>query len=116
MQNLKPHEYASAFPMMTETEYAELLESMKADGYHQHEPIMLYNGQILDGRNRHRAAQELNIMPMFVQFSGDDEAAYKYARSTNLARKHWSLDQLAAIGLDLEPIEAKLAKERMSAG
>jgi 16S rRNA G966 N2-methylase RsmD len=111
----EPHEYANIFPMMTPKEYAELLDSMKADGYHQHEPIMLYGGAILDGRNRYHAAQELNILPMFVKFDGDDEAAYKYTRATNLARKHWSLDQLAAIGLDLIPIETELAKKRKSA-
>lgn len=113
---MQAHQYANAFPMMTDKEYSDLIESMKSDGYHQHEPIMLYKGQILDGRNRHKAAQELNIMPMFVKFDGDDEAAYKYARSTNLARKHWSLDQLAVIGLDLEPIEKEFAAQRMKAG
>jgi site-specific DNA-methyltransferase (adenine-specific) len=102
--------------MMSDKEYHELLESMKKDGYHENEPIVLYEGAILDGRNRYKAAQELNILPMFTQFAGDKQAAYNFARSSNMARKHWSSDQWAMIATDLLPYERELAKSRMLAG
>ena len=113
---MQAHPHADLFPMMSETEYTELLKSMKQDGYHENEPIMLYEGMILDGRNRYKASQELNILPMFTQFIGDNQSAYNLARSSNLARKHWSSDQWAMIAIDLLPYEREMAKARMSAG
>jgi len=112
----EPHEYANLFPMMRESEYQELLDSMKKNGYFSSCPIILFESAILDGRNRYRAAQELNILPMFVQFAGDKFQAYEYARATNFAHKHWTDDQLSVIALDLMPYETELAKQRKSAG
>ena len=110
------HEYANLFPMMTDREFSELVESMKRDGYHEYSPIVIYQGMILDGRNRYRAADTVGVLPMLTQFVGDDEAAYQFAKSNNLARKHWDPDQLAVIALDIEAVEAERAKARMLAG
>ena len=53
MDKLELHPLADLFPMMTDEELDELGEDMLKLG--QREPIWLYEGKILDGRNRYRA-------------------------------------------------------------
>jgi ParB-like chromosome segregation protein Spo0J len=60
------HRYANLFPLMEGPEFAELVEDIRANGLH--EPIMLHEGKILDGRNRYRACEKANIAPRFLQF------------------------------------------------
>ena len=63
MINVPFHELANIFPMMSPDEYAALLADMRANGYDETAPIVLYEGQILDGRNRWKAARELGREP-----------------------------------------------------
>jgi ParB-like chromosome segregation protein Spo0J len=53
---MQSHELAECFPLIAGNEFAELVASIRARG--QHEPITLFNGLILDGRNRYRACLE----------------------------------------------------------
>jgi hypothetical protein len=46
---------ADLFPRMTEAEFTALVEDIKANGLRQ--PIVLYQGKILDGRHRQDAAK-----------------------------------------------------------
>lgn len=63
------HPAADAFPMMDSSRYAELRDDIAANG--QREPITLYDGAILDGRNRYRACEELGLAPLTRTFEGD---------------------------------------------
>ena len=51
MQNvdLEFHDYAQLFPLIVGDEYQALLDDIDANG--QREPIVLYEGKILDGRS-----------------------------------------------------------------
>jgi len=49
--HLKIHPAAELFPLMSEPELRELGEDIKAKGTIHH-PIVLYQGKLLDGRNR----------------------------------------------------------------
>ena len=69
MTELKTHKAASAFPMMDNKRFAELLEDIRQNG--QHVPITLCDGEILDGRNRAKACLQLGITPRTEQYSGD---------------------------------------------
>jgi len=109
------HEYANLFPMMNEKEFEDLCSSISR-GYHAQNPIIIYQGKILDGRNRQRACERVNVLAMYSEFVGTDDEAFEYAKDNNLTRKHWTADQLAMIALELEPIEAERARQRMSAG
>jgi ParB-like chromosome segregation protein Spo0J len=91
---MKPHQYADLFPMMGEAEYAALLDSMRS-GYDETVPIVTYEGQILDGRNRYRAANELGITPPFVEYTGDDPLGFVIRH--NLTRRHLNESQRAMI-------------------
>lgn len=93
--DLEPHALADLFPMMNDDDYARLRESMRT---RQFEPIVLYEGKILDGRNRWRACRELDI-PCFrrsfnPQREGDPLA---FVIAKNLARRHLTTSQRALI-------------------
>jgi hypothetical protein len=62
-QDLLPfHPLAKNFPLMNGSEFNELVADVKANNG-LHEPITLYQGKILDGRNRHRACLKAKVEP-----------------------------------------------------
>lgn len=58
---MKIHPIASLVPDFTKEEYEALVGDIKQNG--QIDPIMTYEGQIIDGRHRFKACQELGIEP-----------------------------------------------------
>jgi ParB-like chromosome segregation protein Spo0J len=103
MQEYKYHRFADAFPMMSALEYRELVADINAHG--QREPITRYQQEILDGRNRDKACQELGIKPMYTDFEGNDEEALALAISMNVVRRHLSQSQLAMVAADLSGLQ-----------
>jgi hypothetical protein len=70
---------------MSEEEHSALVEDLKANGMRI--PITLYQGKILDGRARYRAANVAGVAITHTAFEGDDDAARHYVMSTNLHRR-----------------------------
>jgi hypothetical protein len=69
------HPYADKFPMLPESELAELAESIRANGLRS--PVVLTpDGLILDGRNRYAACQQVEVEPETVIYEGADLAEY----------------------------------------
>jgi ParB-like chromosome segregation protein Spo0J len=91
----QPHPYANIFPMMSDEEMTSLVASMKENGYDPLIPIVLYDGMILDGRNRYAAAQKAGVEPTFMRYEGDDVLAY--AIRLNLQRRHLDSTQRAVV-------------------
>ena len=54
---MKFHEYAGLFPLLTGEEFDALVADIEKNGLI--EPVWLYEGKILDGRNRYRACLDL---------------------------------------------------------
>ena len=90
---LEYHPVANAFPLLEGDEFAELVADVKAHGVS--EPIWLYEGKILDGRNRHRAAQAAGVACPTRTYDGDDPVAFIVSK--NLLRRHLSESQRAMI-------------------
>lgn len=103
------HELANIFPMMDESAFAELKADIAKNG--QHEPIWIYNGEILDGRNRHKACIELEIEPVCKTYTGDSPAAFVW--SLNGPRRHLTSSQKAAISVEFLPWLEAEAKTRL---
>ncbi len=95
----KSHPLADLFPMMSKDELAALVEDVRDRGVQR--PIVLLDGQVLDGRNRYMAAREAEVGYRVVDFTGPDPVAFVV--SENLRRRHLSDSQRAMVA-------AKLAK------
>lgn len=81
-QKLKVHPFAATYPPMSETELEALTADIAERGLQR--PIVLYQGQILDGRNRYAACEKAGIEPAFVEYEGDDPLGQ--VNSLNLSR------------------------------
>lgn len=95
MINYSLHEYCSLFPVASDADASMLIDDIRRHGLM--DAITLYQGKILDGRNRYTACRILGIDPRFVQFDGDEEAALEYVISKNLARRHLNESQRAMV-------------------
>jgi len=106
------HPAADIFPTMSEAEIKDLAEDIKANGLHV--PIVLHEGQILDGRNRLAACKLAGVEPVTVNYTGNDPVAFVWAQ--NVLRRHLTEDQKAALAVEMEPLFAEQARMRMLAG
>lgn len=112
------HPYANLFPMMPDAELAYIVEDMKANGYDPSMPVITYEGQILDGRNRFKAAELAGVEPSFVEYQGDDALAYVIRH--NLHRRHLNESQRAVVAGRLATMTqadgARLTHEKLDRG
>lgn len=109
------HPAATAFPMMSDDEIESLAEDIKENG--QTDPIVILDGEILDGRHRAKACEIAGVTPMVTKLTRVDvPSPVQYVVSKNLHRRHLSASQRAALALELEPLFKEEAKERALAG
>jgi cell pole-organizing protein PopZ len=104
------HPIADVWPVMDEVKLAELAEDIKKNG--QLVPIWLYEGKILDGRNRWAACKIAGVTPKTQEYTGDEPTAFAVA--LNDRRRHMNKGSLAAVAAELEPFFAADAKRRQA--
>lgn len=97
MAPLEAHPLADIFPLLDGAAFEELAADIAAHGLR--EPIVLFDGMVLDGRNRLRACEMAGVRPHFETYTGDDPAAYVV--SLNLRRRHLSESQRAMVAARL---------------
>jgi hypothetical protein len=95
--SLKFHPFAAKFPLMEGKEFDELVKDVSTNGLI--EPIIMHDGEILDGRNRYRACLKSKVEPIFEPFSGNDPLAFVI--SANIHRRHLTLKLKRKIIADL---------------
>lgn len=83
--DLPIHPAAQFFPMMRAMEFELLKSDIREFG--QRDDIILWCGQILDGRNRWQACIELDIIPRMSELPNDEDP-YEYVVSKNLHRRN----------------------------
>lgn len=93
------HPLAALFPKMTDAEFDAFKGDIQEHG--QRDPIMMYEGQILDGVHRARACEELGITVNSTDFVGDDAAAAHFVVSKNFHRRHLKTSQRALVAAEL---------------
>lgn len=91
------HKYAQLFPMSPDAELADMAADVKQRGLLN--PIIVLNGEVLDGRNRLRACELAEVTPIFVDYAGTDPLAD--VLSWNLHRRQLTASQRAMVATDL---------------
>ena len=94
---LQFHPLANIFPLIDGREFDDLVADVAAHGVI--EPVVVYEGMILDGRNRYRAASAAGIECPTIDYVGTDPAAYVI--SLNLMRRHLSETQRSMVAARL---------------
>lgn len=113
---LEFHELADLFPLLSEEEQSDLADRIEAEGFDPSHPIVLFEGKILDGRNRWMACDALRMegrlaaAPPFREFTG--ESALRFVLNENLHRRHLTDGQKAALAVEILPWEEKEARDR----
>jgi ParB-like chromosome segregation protein Spo0J len=95
---IEPHAISLRFRSMNEAEFAALVADIRTNGLR--EPIVLYEGQILDGRHRYRACWDAGVEPRFELFEGDAKAAGALAESLNVHRRHLTIAERRALVME----------------
>lgn len=98
MTPLKPlHPLCTAFPAIDPDDFDGLVEDISTNGLR--EPIVLLDGQVLDGRNRYHACLQAGVEARFREFGsdkGDGTDPVVFVLSKNLRRRHLTATQRAA--------------------
>lgn len=93
------HPYAALFPMLCDAELKQLADDIRKNGLE--EPGMLYEGKILDGRNRARACELADVQMEWCDASmsehPEDFDALAFVLSRNLHRRHLNESQRATV-------------------
>jgi ParB-like chromosome segregation protein Spo0J len=104
----RDHPASKLFPMIGSAELQELADDIKANGLR--DPIALFDGMVLDGRNRMAACRLAKVEPIFHVVETD--SPFTYVISTNLRRRQLSTSQRAAIAAEALPMLQEEAKKR----
>jgi ParB-like chromosome segregation protein Spo0J len=116
MPHLEPHPLAALFPAIPDNELQALADDIRQHG--QREPVLTYEGKVLDGWNRVRACRLIGANPWLMEF---DPASAKMTPeelviSANLRRRHLSVGQMSAIVVELsEKIERDSTRDALAA-
>jgi N6-adenosine-specific RNA methylase IME4 len=95
VQVLEFHPVANLFPLMVGEPFADLVRDIKENGLR--EDIWLFEGKILDGRNRYRACLEAGREPRYREWVDDGRGPVAFVVSENLHRRHLNESQRAMV-------------------
>ena len=104
------HPAANIFPIMEHGELKTLADDIAANGLIT--PIELFDGKVIDGRNRLLACQLADVDPEFTEVDCEGLEPDDYAISLNLKRRHLTLEQKAFVAARRKTYHAELAKQR----
>lgn len=107
------HPAAKIFPMLDPESFERLKDDIRKHG--QRDMVVLFEGLILDGRNRYKACCELGIEPDVCELEECDDPV-AYVISTNLHRRHLTKAQWTAIAVEYIPMLAEQAASRKEEG
>lgn len=112
----KRHEF-NILPDLSGNDYKRLRNDMQLNGFDSNFPIILYEGDILDGWQREQISQELRIKAVYKDFKGTRVEAAQFMLRTN-KRRNLTSSQWAAIAAESTDLMNELkdqAKARQKA-
>jgi len=92
-RELSVHPFARLIPLIALGDLDRLYDDIRDHGLN--EPLVMFEGMVLDGRNRLAVASALGIPVRVKQFGGNEEQARAFVWSANAARRHLSIPQIA---------------------
>ncbi len=104
------HPSSRIFPLLPERELTELAEDITAHGLLQ--PITVYQGKVLDGRNRAIACARCNREPKVTEWTPNNQTPTEWVISQNLKRRHLTPSEKAVCAVEALPLLEAEAKER----
>lgn len=106
------HPLANIFPLIEGAEFDDLVADIKTHGVR--EPIWIFEGQIIDGRNRYRASEVAGVDCPMREYLDDDPVSFVV--SLNLKRRHLDESQRALIAARIENLKHGQTKAEMPIG
>jgi hypothetical protein len=92
-RQLTVHGLARLIPVIALGDMDRLIDDVREHGVL--EPLIMFQGQVLDGRNRLAVASVVGVPVQLTEFDGDEAAARNFVWSANAARRHLSVPQIA---------------------
>jgi ParB-like chromosome segregation protein Spo0J len=96
------HPIAEIFPLIGGTELDDLVADIRDHGLH--DPIVMFEGKILDGRHRYRSCMKAKVEPKFLDYVGDDPIGFVISK--NLRRRNLTTSERARIAAKLANMPA----------
>jgi ParB-like chromosome segregation protein Spo0J len=91
---MKHHPFTEIWPLLSGKAFAQLKADIKANGLKM--PVLVYKDQVLDGRNRQRACEEIGAAVRYVDADvKNDHEALNLVVSLNQYRRHLTVAELA---------------------
>lgn len=108
------HPYAARYPLLGAPELQALTDDIRERG--QHEPIVMLDGVLIDGRNRWLACTRAGVEPKTREYDeATDGEVENFIDSCNLHRRHLTAEQRAMIGALILARLVAAGKERRAA-
>jgi hypothetical protein len=86
------HPLAEQYPLMGDAELAELADDIRENGLKV--PVVLWRGQIIDGRNRYLACLRAGVECRYDDHAGPEEGLESHIASLNENRRHLTAEWL----------------------
>ncbi|HMF54371.1 MAG TPA: ParB N-terminal domain-containing protein [Edaphobacter sp.] len=102
------HPVCDMFPLMDGDEVENLRDDIEDNGLLH--PIVVHEGQLVDGRNRILACQQAKVKPHAVQWRDIYKGTQTLARwiwSINAARRHLTTEQYLALQVEIQAWEQR---------
>jgi hypothetical protein len=102
---LELHPFCEMMPPMNDDELQSLVNDIGING--QHDPVVVFDGKILDGRNRHRAHCEIAVDGgsecglLVREFTGTEQDAQEYVIAACCQRRSLTKSQKALVAVGL---------------
>lgn len=80
------HTLSEKWRLLDGDEFRAMVDSIREIGLT--DDILLYEGKIVDGRNRYRACREAGVEPRFTTWEGSEEELLSHLDGRNDARRH----------------------------
>src|SRR4051812_19643216 len=108
------HPDANLLPLMDNQALAVLAESIEKHG--EQEPVVLFENNVLDGRNRLRTCKLKGLhisSEHFESFQPYVLSSCEFDFTRNLRRRHLTIDQRAALAAELVPLFREETSKRV---